>query len=189
MHGNEAPLAIAHLYMGVEAITRAVIRHECSKRGAEEEELGIALGLDPSDAKSGNALEAATRRRLIFKDDDATYKDGRRMSDGLEHGFASWEDIWSLPIEELLPKVARYLRDAILSVLGLPPEVYTKLTSQPFAGFVAAGPRIAYVSKANVSNIDLRATDFRIARVRRVMTASNFDPARGEYVYEYTLSP
>jgi hypothetical protein len=189
MHGNETPLAIAHLYMGVEAITKAVIRFECAKRNVTEEDLGLALGLDAASAKSGSAIESAVRKRLIFREDQKTYTAARGVSDGIEHGFASWDEIWALPLDEVLSRTAGHLRAAILRVLDMESSMTEVLLAAPFDTYVEGGPRIAYESRANISNIDLRATDFRIAKVRRVMSDSRFDRVTGEYRYAYTLKP
>jgi hypothetical protein len=161
---NEQPMALAHLYIGVETITRALIRYDCGKTGRTEADLGISLGLNPTDERFGGKLETQVRRQMIFQADDATYTDVKKLSDGLEHGFASWEDIWSVP-DDALPKTARYLREAILLVLDLPADVRSRLASPPFDSYVEAGPRVAYESLAEVSRIDLRATDFQVAKV------------------------
>jgi len=188
LHDMEQPMALGHLYIGVEALTKALIRYECEKRGETEYELGRSLGLDTGVQHFAKELETQVRRQIIFQGDEVAYKSAKALSDGLEHGFASWEDLWSVP-DDVLPKSATYLRESILKVLDMPPEVHSRLAAEPFARFVEAGPRLAYDSQARVAAIDLRAVDFRIAKVHRVMTSSAFDQQRGEYSYQYRLEP
>jgi hypothetical protein len=185
---NESLMAVAHLYMGVEAITRAVIDLERSKRGVSEQGLGEQLGLDPATERFGAKLQTEIRRQLIFKGDLKTYNAARALSDGIEHGFATWDDLWATP-GDVMPKTAQYLREAILATSGVSDAIRDQLCGSPFDSHVERGPRIAFESQADVRSVDLRQNDFAIADLRRQMTASKFDRDRGEYQYEYTLSP
>lgn len=185
---NEGLMAAAHLYMGVEAITRAIIDLKCSKRSVSEKGLGEQLGLNLEAKNFGASLETEVRRRLIFQDDLATYKAARTLSDGIEHGFATWDALWGTP-DDVMPKTARYLREAILTASGVAAEVKAQLCGPPFESFVKRGRRLAFESQANIRTVDLRQNDFAIADLRRQMTSSIFDATTGEYHYEYTLSP
>jgi hypothetical protein len=189
LHDNELPLAIAHIYMGVETITKAIVRLECEERGVDETGLGIALKLDPQMDRFGAALEKLIRADIIFQGDAASYKNARAVSDGIEHGFASWEEIWSFDLDGIFDSSARYLRAAVLRALRIPSEIQTTLRNPPFDSQMEAGPKIAYEGKATISKIDLRANDFSIAHVQRKMDGSVFDSARGEYRFAYSLRP
>jgi hypothetical protein len=186
VQNNETLMGYAHLWMGVEAVTKAVVRYECKARKVDEAGLGQQLGLDPKHPKFNRDLETEVRKQIIFAGDAATYKTIKEFSDGLEHGYATWEELWSVP-DATFPETARHLRAAILRVLGLPDDVRNRLLEQPFRDPVESGPRIAFEATAPVNQIDLRAADFRIARVRRTMTESTFDKGRGEYHYGYRL--
>jgi hypothetical protein len=186
IQNNETLMGFAHLWMGIEALTKAVIRYECKARNIDEPGLGQHLGLNPKHPKFGRDVGAEIRRQIIFSGDAATYKAMKEFSDGLEHGYATWEELWSVP-EAVFSATARHLRSTILRVLEAPDDVQRRLLGQPFQDPIESGPRIAFEASARVSQIDLRAADFRIARVRRTMTASTFDSDRGEYHYGYKL--
>jgi hypothetical protein len=62
-----------------------------------------------------------------------------------------------------------------------------RLDSAPFDSYVERGPLLGYESTADLRNVDLRATDLQIVKLRRVMIASAYDATRGEYHYEYNL--
>jgi hypothetical protein len=70
---DEFPLALVHVYMGVEAVAKEVVRSECSRSHLSEEQLGRTLGLDPAMDRFGSALESEVRRQLIFQGDVTTY--------------------------------------------------------------------------------------------------------------------
>lgn len=184
---NEDVLALAHLYMGVEAITRAVIAVECSDRELSEQDLGRALGLDPTLDRFGSALQSEVRRQLIFMGDIDTYGAARGASDGIEHGFATWDQLWATP-DDVTKLTAGYLRAAILRTSGTSADVQERLRGAPYDSLVERGHRLAFESRATISSVDLRAKDFAIAPLRREMVSSAFDVDRGEYHYEYSLS-
>jgi hypothetical protein len=183
---NEDVLALAHLYMGVEAITRAVIDVECRSREVSEEDFGRVLGLDPTMERFGGALQSEVRRQLIFTGDMDTYRASRGASDGIEHGFATWEELWATP-GDVTRRTARYLRAAILSTSGVSADVRDRLMRPPYDSFVERGHRLAFESTANIRSVDLRANDFAIAPLKRQMLSSTLDAGRGEYHYEYSL--
>jgi hypothetical protein len=187
LHSYESPLALAHLYMGVETIAKAYIRKRCEKLGGiSETDLAVSFGIAADDEKLGHKLEIEIRRQLIFASDNTTYKNIRNVSDGLEHGFATWEEIWSIP-EDTFVKSAGYLRNAILYVANLDAANRARLVGAPFDTPVEAGPTLAFEATAPIQSIDLRARDFKIANAVRVMTASTLDEGKGEYRYEYRL--
>jgi hypothetical protein len=183
---DEFPLALLHVYMGVEAVTKEVTRAECSRLQVSEEELGRTFGLDPAMDLFGRALESQVRRQLIFHNDATTYNAISRARNGILHGFATWNEIWATP-ETVIQTAARYLRHAILNVSGLAQPVLERLESTPFDSYIERGPLIAYESTADVRGVDLHATDLQIVTLRREMTTSTYEAARGEYRYEYSL--
>jgi hypothetical protein len=89
-------LALSHLYMAVEALTKAAIRRECRDLGIDEPELARRYGIDPDDPDRPRwrpALEAWCRAAIIFKGDASTYDAARSASDGVEHGFMELSEI------------------------------------------------------------------------------------------------
>jgi hypothetical protein len=182
----ERPIALGHLYMGVEALTKAMIRYECDRLNKSEVELAGDYGIDANDSKLGHKLEVFIRRDVIFQGDADTYNAARKASDGLEHGYADWEEIWKVP-EAVFPRAATLFREAILRALKLPENAFKRLVAAPFDSYVEQGAPIAFEASAPVTEIDLRATDFKIANVQRVQIGSSFDEARGEYSFTYRL--
>jgi hypothetical protein len=76
-------LAVAHLWMAVEALTKVRARAELKSRGlANEADLAKSLGVDIKQ------LDSTIRRQFIFDDDGDCYSKTLAASDGFEHGFA-----------------------------------------------------------------------------------------------------
>jgi hypothetical protein len=186
VNGFESPIGLAHLYMGVETITKAIIRKRCEELQLTEKQFGAKFGIDPDDEKAGHKLDIEVRRQLIFCNDAETYKNAKLVSDGLEHGFASWDTIWGVP-DDTFSKTAAYVRAAILSVADLDDQYRDQLAAEAFKRPMEGGPTLAFEATAPVDSIDLRAADFKIASVKRTMVSSVFDPGTGEYQYEYRL--
>jgi hypothetical protein len=132
-HGGEIH-ALAHLYMGVEAITPLVVMGEVRRRGLKNrEELDVALHGAPADSwklrwatwlyvkcggRRGSQLDAWIRREIIFKGDANTYKAAKGASDKWEHATDDRARIHQLASASL-SSTANYLRSAILDILPL----------------------------------------------------------------------
>lgn len=122
--GTES-LALAHLYMGVEALTPAVLRKIRDQTGKSNQELAEGWGIELKQ------LDSEVRRRLIFREDTTTFQKARAASDGLEHGFKPFPEIHSLA-SQVRDSTAAYLREAILDMIPLDEQVKTVLLSSPF---------------------------------------------------------
>ena len=53
-------VALTHLYIAVENLTKAAIRRHCVTQGVEEEELALSVGIEVEQPDSGSAGRAAT---------------------------------------------------------------------------------------------------------------------------------
>jgi hypothetical protein len=115
--------AVSHLWMAVEALTKAALRAECAARGVDEDGLASAWSIEKKQ------LDAEVRRRLIFSGDSATYTQAKTISDGLEHGFANFPDLHPRAAE-VRDALAAHVRSAILALLTLDPPLLARLTSQ-----------------------------------------------------------
>lgn len=141
--------ALAHLYMGVEAITPAVIGAEVGKRGLTNRRaleravleaprpslrLRVARWIYPKAGgqKQSALLDTWARREIIFRGDDKTYRTAKRASDGLEHGFEHHGEVHRLAVQ-CLEKCAYYLRRAILETLPIRPDDRDALLNKPYA--------------------------------------------------------
>ena len=83
-------LALSHLYMAVETLTKSVIRKTLADLDISEEELAQRLDVvtnDPERPGWRKVLEERARRQLVFHGDTDTYATAKGASDGIEHGF------------------------------------------------------------------------------------------------------
>lgn len=111
-HPGRELMCLAHLYMGIEAITKAVLRTHSATTGKSGVELATEWGVERKN------VESETRRRLIFREDDSCYKTAKKVSDAFEHGFQDYGQIRK-PAMAVLVKTAEYLRLSILESLGM----------------------------------------------------------------------
>lgn len=132
--GLEIP-ALAHLWVGMEALTPVAVRRELARQGVTADELKRAWS-DELTRQRGQPVELRSldpegRRRLLFRSDDATYRAAKDASDGYEHG--SWA-LWDVRHRALvaLDRTADYLRAAILDLASLGPGEREALAAFPF---------------------------------------------------------
>jgi hypothetical protein len=122
--GNEV-FAVSHLFIAVEALTKSVLRNLLVREGITMEDLLKRWQIEQKQ------LDPEVRRRLLFQGDDAVYKSAKSASDAYEHSFQTPEAVRTTALQARDP-TARYVRDAILRLVALPPDVYSRLTSSPF---------------------------------------------------------
>ena len=115
------PLVLMHLYIAVEALTKVIIRHEMATRPCNEAELMVAFGVDPAEKSPMYRLQNRVSEDIIFKKDAATFKAARKASNGIEHGYAGFQDIWNMPFD-VNRRTAQYVRSAMFSTLALDEE-------------------------------------------------------------------
>ncbi|MHB1189159.1 hypothetical protein [Thiobacillus sp.] len=152
--GNEL-YALAHLYMGVEAITPTAIRWEIARRGlSDRKELERAVLNPPKPRlwfritrflylRAGGyippaSLDTWARREVIFRGDIETFKTAKAASDKLEHGLAQHDEVHQLATK-CVEKCASYLRNAILDLIPLSDENRTALSTKPYATPASTG--------------------------------------------------
>jgi hypothetical protein len=114
-------LALSHLWMAVEALTKSYIRKACAEQGVDDASLARLNDIDPDDPQRPRwrpALEAWVRRALIFRGDQETYDAARQASDGIEHGFMELSDVHKRAGESA-EATFTYVRLAIADLLGL----------------------------------------------------------------------
>lgn len=128
-------LAVGHLFMGIEALTEVVLRETLRLDGKSEPELGTLWELDVQalqvEGKLHATLLAEARRRLLFQGDMETHRHAKAASDGFEHGFAEYAQIRESAVGAR-DKAALYLRNAILNLVEMNPELRTILLQPPF---------------------------------------------------------
>ncbi len=122
-------LALSHLYMAVEALTKAVIRKTIADRGVTEEELAQSLDVVTDDRdrpRWRQMLGERVREQMIFGADSDTYRTAKSASDGLEHGFLELDEIAAHALK-CTDKTFHYVRRTIIELLGLPAAVADEL--------------------------------------------------------------
>jgi hypothetical protein len=140
-------LATAHLYMGMEALTKAVIRDQEERAGVSIEELALQLGIDVEALgpckRLSTEVEAGVRRKILFRDDRETYKKAKRASDGFEHGFMPFDEVRDLA-RNVRNRTAAYLREAILDLVDVKGGLKDVVLSAPFDEPLGRWPVVKY---------------------------------------------
>jgi hypothetical protein len=122
--GRES-LSLAHLWMALEALTKAKIRKECAAAGLDsQEKLTIRLGVDLQE------LDPVIRK-LLLQNDDECYRKAKAASDGLEHGFLGYNKMREYA-KDVRHRMATHVRSAILKLGDVPDGVLDLLLNDPF---------------------------------------------------------
>ena len=124
LNGQEV-LAIAHLWIAVEVLTKVALPRACSAADVEPKELAETWDVDLKD------LDGDVRRRMIFRGDATTAKKARQASDGLEHGYLDFGKVRELA-RETRDATAGYVRAAILEFADLDEAWRSRLLGDPF---------------------------------------------------------
>jgi hypothetical protein len=123
-------LAVSHLFMGVEALKRAAWRHLALVQSISDTTLGAQWGFDENgQMKLHNFLDAEARVRLIFSGDQECHRLAKYVSDHFEHGFSNAGNLHPKARNCVIP-TARYLREAIFSLLSLDGDILQAFTSE-----------------------------------------------------------
>lgn len=145
-HFEEETFATEYLYIGIENLTKAVVR----KQQGDQSEIDFAcqLGINPEKlgqcSRLSSVIESTVRRDIIFKKDIDCYKEARKASDGFEHGFLPFGEIRE-KAAKVRNKTAEYLRGAILDLLDISKEYKEKLTSGSKAEPLGNRPIAKYI--------------------------------------------
>jgi hypothetical protein len=104
--------------MGIEAITKALLRLYLKRSGITKEDLARDWGFDPNPErymKLDSFLNAEARVRLTCLGDRQHHQIAKKVSDDFEHGLANGGQLFAGASDALIP-IASYLRQAILTV-------------------------------------------------------------------------
>ncbi len=137
-------LATAHLYIGIEALTKAVVRSQLNASGFDEEQYARSLSINPQSPRLSAAIEVAVRKNLLFEGDDKCYKDAKAASDGFEHGFLPFDKIRD-KARAVQGKTAAYLRKAILDLVEIEEAHRKILLSPPYNDPLGDWPIVKYI--------------------------------------------
>jgi len=132
-------LGLAHLWMAIEALTKAKIRMEQGSLGLKnQEELAEALGIEVKN------LDVHVRKEILLGGDDECYRKAKKASDGLEHGFLSYDKI-SQFAGDVRHRMATHTRVAILDMCGVDADTHAVLSKSPFAEPLGYWPVVKYL--------------------------------------------
>lgn len=155
--GHET-LALAFLYMGVEALAQAVVEVR-RKAGVSHEEFGASLGVKapavtgpstcPRCAKRATEqwryeFLAAIRREYIFQGDKETYRMAKSASDGFEHGYADFDQVRRFA-REARDRTAAYLRTALVNLVPVDQSTSSVLLDDRFSKPIGPHPIVNYL--------------------------------------------
>lgn len=122
--GHES-LALAHLFMGMEALTPIAVSRVLSATGLDRE--GLAAQYELDDA---GKLNAHVRRSVLFQGDDEAATNAQKARNGFQHGFMDFRDVRSLAAS-VRDRTAQYLRSAVLELVEVGDSVRHVLESPP----------------------------------------------------------
>jgi hypothetical protein len=185
--GNEL-LVVAHLWMGVEAITKAYVRLHLEQRGISESELATEWGFKPKGGymQQESFLSAEARVRLVCQGDALHHKIARQVSDRFEHGLANGGALFG-PARDALMPIARYLREAIFVVAGVSEEHRDALMTAPYARPRGLGGLEQYFRTTLVGDSEVLADEGRqhpCCDWEHTILSATFDEDSGLYSYK-----
>jgi len=123
---GQKTLALAHIWMGIEALTPVALKRVLSEEGLDRS--GV-IAKWQVDAKS---LDAEVRKRVLMRGDEESYRLAKAASDGFEHGYLGFDEIFA-HADVVRDKAAHYLRAAIIELLDLEASDAAVLTSDLYA--------------------------------------------------------
>jgi len=127
------PLALAHLFIAAENLTKSALRAECRRRNLSENDLARAVGIDPDDPSRPRwhpALYEWSRSTLVFQGDAEAHRLAREASDGLEHGFMEVSEV-HVRARAVTARTFELVRHAILDLLPLSVGARERLRTIP----------------------------------------------------------
>jgi hypothetical protein len=117
-------LALAHLYIACEVLTKAVLRVNQTRLGITDREHARLLGVDITETNWRMMAGNFARREYIFKGDRTLYDAARKASDQFEHGTADLGNV-----RQTADGVTRELFDLVRSaMLSLIPSLDETVT-------------------------------------------------------------
>lgn len=129
--GSEV-LAVAHLFMAIEALKPVAVDQECKKSGLSKAELAQSWGFSSSGRRSlDDFLQSEARRRVLFAGDTECHQRAKRVSDSFEHGFANSGALFQ-DARAVADLAAAYVRTFILDSLSLDQTTLQSLREKPY---------------------------------------------------------
>jgi hypothetical protein len=142
---------VAHLWMGLEALTPLIRHQTCRDLRIPEEkwksDWRAAVEADDS------LKDSRIRRDVLFQGDDETYRNAKEAMDGYEHGFMAFTAVRD-QAAAARDQTASYLRTAIVTLSGLDKEKRDVLFSPEYVDPFDAVPISKYLRGTLISDTD-----------------------------------
>jgi hypothetical protein len=121
-------------------------------------------------------LDPAIRRREVFQGDLDTYRDLRKASDGIEHGYLSFGKARAL-INAVFPQAAAHVRRCILNESGLSAEFLSAMHDDEFDRPLPLWRPVATATGRieGVGDLDLADTPLQVEIAGR-LEVDSYDP-------------
>jgi hypothetical protein len=134
-HPGGELMAMAHLYMAMEALTPLAKRRSIGEFGSLEA-LAEAWGVEPRSCSEcgheyglSGQVDAEVRRRVLFQEQDEVYQGAKRASDGFEHGFMPMATVREGAIRHR-DALSVLVRRATFDLIGVDPAAVAALLTE-----------------------------------------------------------
>jgi hypothetical protein len=118
-------MALAHLYMGIEAIAPVALKRELMERGLTKADLASLWSVKTRQ------LVPEARLRLIYQNDVETHRRAKATADGFRHGSIDLAEAHEPAMQARDPSAA-YLRAAVLRLASIAGDDFDILRGSPY---------------------------------------------------------
>ena len=187
-------LVIAHLWMGIEAITKSLLRLYLEEAGVTKEDLATEWGFDPKRYMTlDHFVDAEARVRLTCLGDRLHHGIAKGVSDRFEHGLANGGQLFAGASDTLIP-IASYLRRAVFKVAQVDDAHRQVMLSEPYDRPRGPGGLEQYLSATLVGESEKLAADgfdHPICEWERKIKEATLDQEtwRYEFTPEHNFTP
>jgi len=122
--GHEIP-AIAHLYIGMEALTPIARERYLKQEKMNKDQLAEKWNINKKN------IDPEVRRRILFRGDDDCYKTAKDASDSYEHSYRPLPSVRILAAT-VREKTAHYLRSEIIELAEVEVSCASLLQNPPY---------------------------------------------------------
>jgi hypothetical protein len=170
--GAEA-LALAHLWIAIEALTKVQLRSVHRERGTStDEKLATTMGVPLKE------LDATIRKVHLLRGDEECYSKAKRASDGFEHGYLAFHEIHA-HAAEVYERLAEHVRSAIFSLSELDQNTTRIVLSEPYDKPLGTWPLLKFIrGKLIGESADLAPPDqaYPFVKWRSSVSSCSVDP-------------
>jgi hypothetical protein len=176
-----APMCLEHLFIAVEAMKPVVLARHRDFTDWSDNDYVKNWALE-----NKNQIPPASRLHLIFDNDRSTYDGACKASNSMEHGNATYTELWDVA-ERHYVLTARYVRRSIILACDLSPLINSKLLGlrydTPLSDLDHHTDQSMSIEASRAEIISGRCRQLHAAR--RVAMRSWFDNQREVFDFEY----